>query len=393
MDVSELIRSANEVRFDVTGAGSTYRTWFRFTEERDLDLSGSPALTATLIPALASREDLAITGSVDGVLREGASTAQDVLLAWDREQHPRHPRFRPVEVTVDAEPAPASQTETDSQKGTACFFSGGLDSFYSVVKHRDELTALVFAVGFDVMLDDAELAGVVLPELRAAAAEIGLPLIEITTNLRGMGEHFRCGWGPDYHGAALATLANLLSPTFSKILIPSTRTYARLEPWGSHVLLDPLWSTRSLSIIHDGAEATRVDKIRAVADDAAAQRFLRVCHHNHGLGVYNCGECEKCVSTAVSAIAAGVLGKFETLPRPSWNAIASAEIPPGPAIHWRDSLRVLRTARRERTLQRAVDVALARNTLAWPLRRTRARVEWAARHPRQVYQRLSPTPS
>jgi hypothetical protein len=63
-----------------------------------------------------------------------------------------------------------------------------------------------------------------------------------------------------YHGAALAAVALLFQDRLGKILIPPTYSYADLLPWGSHPLLDPLWSTEQTTIEHEGCEATRVEK-------------------------------------------------------------------------------------------------------------------------------------
>ena len=38
-------------------------------------------------------------------------------------------------------------------------------------------------------------------------------------------------------------------------------TYAHLGPLGSHPLLDPLWSSEDVELVHDGCEATRLDKL------------------------------------------------------------------------------------------------------------------------------------
>ncbi len=388
MRVGAVTRSGNEVGFAVDADRSSYDVWFRFAGDvPPLDLSGSPALVATVIPALAAHEDLSVDGPVDERLLGNVATAQDVLIAWDRELHPRHPRFGRGRIEASVR-AGVEKDVSEASRGTACFFSGGLDSFYSVVKHRSEITALVFAIGFDVMLDDVELAELVLPELRAAAAALELPPIEITTNLRGLGEHFRCGWGPDYHGSALGTLANLLSPQFSRVIVPSSRTYAHLEPWGSHVVLDPLWSTSRLEIVHDGAEATRVDKIRLIAPDEVATRFLRVCHHNYGLDVYNCGRCEKCVSTALSARAAGVAASFSTLPQPSAAAILGTSAAPGPTMHWKDTLQDLLRSGRDRQLQALIGMTVGWNTVAEPIRRARRRADWVLKNPGDVYRRV-----
>ena len=42
-------------------------------------------------------------------------------------------------------------------KRVGCFFSGGGDSFYSFLKHRTEITDLIFIHGFDISLANLEL--------------------------------------------------------------------------------------------------------------------------------------------------------------------------------------------------------------------------------------------
>ncbi len=46
---------------------------------------------------------------------------------------------------------------SDLASGIACFFSGGVDSFYTLLKHREEITHIIFVHGFDIALEDHSL--------------------------------------------------------------------------------------------------------------------------------------------------------------------------------------------------------------------------------------------
>ena len=63
--------------------------------------------------------------------------------------------------------------------------------------------------------------------------------------------------------------------------------------FGSHPLLDPLWSTETLAFVHDGCEANRMEKVRRIAESPLLLEGLRVCVDDRGPDVYNCGSCWK----------------------------------------------------------------------------------------------------
>lgn len=89
------------------------------------------------------------------------------------------------------------------------------------------------------------------------------------------------------------------------MVIPSSWPYRRLLPWGSNPLIDALWSNGPLEFLHDGAEASRMDKLRFVCRMPSAMRHLRVCP-DFTRGAYNCGECEKCRRTLLALRLLGV---------------------------------------------------------------------------------------
>jgi hypothetical protein len=118
------------------------------------------------------------------------------------------------------------------------------------------------------------------------------------------------------HGAALAAVALGIQGFWGRAYIPATQDYANMYPTGSHPLLDPMWSTESVRIINDGAEATRIQKVQwKIACSDVALRHLRVCWENRD-SKYNCGRCEKCIRTMVNLEIAGVLKECRSFDRP-----------------------------------------------------------------------------
>ncbi|QTI71856.1 hypothetical protein J6U32_22225 [Gordonia polyisoprenivorans] len=235
--------------------------------------------------------DLTIEGAVDPVALENAGKAQRVLAEW----YPRH--LAPADIHAGQGPtAPRAD-------GVGCFFSGGVDSFYSALTHLDRLTHLVFVLGFDIMNDEA-LATQALDSARSAAAELGKPLIEVRTTLRSaFGDVARVPWGWIFHGPALAHVATALSPVLGTVIVPSSYSTGNMHRWGSHPELDSLWSTSAVTLEHDATDVTRFEKVRAISRSATAMKNLRVCWENRD-GRFNCGRCSKCLRTKLELLVA-----------------------------------------------------------------------------------------
>ena len=259
---------------------------------------GNLCLAIGLMPAMRRGQELVIEAPVSEELLRNADTLQQIYHRWYRD-----PLFEKIKIHAQAAESPTGQGD-----GTACFFSGGVDSLHSVQLHREEITELVFVHGFDIPPGEIGQAELVRHQLEDAADAIGLPVTEVWTDLRTFSEQ-HCWWGYHYFGAALAAVAQLLSPKNKRTYIPGSCAYEMLLPWGSHVLTDPLWSTDPHQIIHDGAGFTRMDKTEDLASWEIAQRFLRVCWEGPP-GSYNCGKCEKCSRTQAALRACGKLDKF-----------------------------------------------------------------------------------
>jgi 7-cyano-7-deazaguanine synthase in queuosine biosynthesis len=259
--------------------------------ESDVPLADTPqwSIPLRLVKAVADGE-AANLGSVSPLLASNLETIRDIYAAWIDGGHQIPLAF---ELSPDVS-APSNDI--------SLFFSGGADSFYSLIKHRNEVKNLVLVHGFDVPLADTKTFELTETQARNAARLFGKRLIVVRTNLHWEQPSVPGGWGM-YHGAALAAIAHALAPNHGKMYIASSYSYAELHSWGSHPLLDPLWSTEAVQIVHDGGE-TRMDKLRVLVQYPEVLARLRVCWENPGN--YNCGLCEKCVRTMLGLRALGV---------------------------------------------------------------------------------------
>jgi hypothetical protein len=262
--------------------------------------SGDAALAASLLPAMRWGGTLEMDAPVSPRLLSNLDGIEHAFLAHSK-------RLRPVKVV--APPAPFAAAGPD--RGVACFFSGGVDSFYSVLRHRDEITHLVFVHGFDIPLAETGLRERVSARLRLAAAELGLPLIEVETSARPFAER-HVDWDREYYGPLLASVALFLSPMFRKVYIASTFAPDPDVFSASSPGVDPLWSTVEVEIVHD-TQAPRIDKVAAISRSPVALRHLRVCWENRG-GAYNCGRCRKCLLAMACLRIVGALDRCEAFP-------------------------------------------------------------------------------
>jgi hypothetical protein len=281
--------------------------------------TASAFLAAGLFPAMKFGSDLRIEGAVSPKLLRATNTVQDIIKAW-------FPEYTSISIKTEI----SDCIESSEQRGVGAFFSGGMDAFYTLLKHRDEITTLIFVHGFDIQLYKYEFRKRASKSVKDVAAAFNKVMVEVETNLPEWLENLSPSFipaGGDAHGAVLASIALLLSPQLKKVYIPSSYPYNNLNPCGSHVLLDPLWSTEDVEIVHDGCEATRVDKAALVAQSDIALRNLRVCLFKPEDGL-NCEQCEKCLRCMAALRAVGALDRCATFRHKlDLRKLAEVEIP------------------------------------------------------------------
>ncbi|MFP4438859.1 MAG: hypothetical protein ACLFVO_16585 [Chloroflexaceae bacterium] len=312
------------------------------------------AVAAALLPAMRQGWAIQTEEPISARVRAAIPDIEDIIHAWDSS-------YKKVSLIL---PDTSYINSTRNDRGTGVFFSGGMDSFYTFLKNKDRVDALIFVLGFDVALDNHHLKQKVTTAIRQAAEQFNLPLIEVETNLRDFSDRY-VSWDLA-HGAALASVALLLGAEMHKIYIPASDSYADLMPCGSHPLLDPLWSTEALQIIHDGCEAKRVQKAAIVAQNDVALQTLRVCWKNPD-SAYNCGRCEKCLRTMVNLYAVGALNRcptFEVALDP--RRIARMRVGDDILAYWKENLAAVKQRGSSPALEAAIRAATRK---AGPVRR------------------------
>ncbi len=140
--------------------------------------------------------------------------------------------------------------------------------------------------------------------------DLGKTLVPVVTNVRQVGARL-APWTM-MHGAALASVALALGSAIRRLTIASSATYDTIYPWGTHPLLDPLWATETITVVHDGCEKSAIEKLHDIIVSDLVLQTLRVCP---GYGPeYNCGRCNKCMRTMVDLLLAGRLQRAQTYP-------------------------------------------------------------------------------
>jgi hypothetical protein len=363
------VRVRGEVKYQSGGPPEVY--WFEVPERCApfLSTSGNLWLVALLPLAATLGEPLRICLPVDRTLFEGAQEVTRVWECWFSGARSRSANTAGVNVAPHPVSIEADTLQADDQTPgrVASFFSGGVDSFFTLLSHSDPshpageipIDDLLCVWGLDVPLTNPTAFGRMRDTLQRAADEIGKELIDISTNIR----ETRFGlvdWGYMGHGCALISAAFVLEQRFRKLLIPSAGGYHDLAPWGTHPLTDPLLSTRRTQAIHDGAACNRVEKTHYISQSALAMRSLRVCWRSQS--DQNCGVCEKCYRTMITLALLGALERCSTFPgsKVETDKVARIYCGDGHIIERYQDIRELAVAKGRTDLTKAIDYCMHR---------------------------------
>jgi hypothetical protein len=306
----------------------------------ELSSSADAFLVAALIPAMLSGRTLVVESPVSRRLLEMLPDAQNLLNIW-------WPNLRPIE--IEAEAAPPATTKAT---GEGVFFSLGVDSFYTLMQNQGSLTHLITVKGYDVADLEGPLWAEIVKNSQRVAENFSMELIEVETNVQDL-RRKGAGWMM-IHGAALASVGHVLADDVGRATISASQMNYFLTPWGTHPLLDSLWSSDRVEIAHFGA-VSRIKKTVALADEPLALETMRVCLYSDG-SQYNCGSCAKCIGVMLVLLARGRLERAETFPhRVDPNDIKKLDLStPWLAYYFREILELLRDAKADPQLIGAV---------------------------------------
>ena len=307
------------------------RLRFRLHGEGPLDHSGTPFVPLASVLGAWAGVDVVVDAPVDLAAVAGARRAiavQSDFWGW---------RVPEIDAPAAVDAGPATQAagapgtrpgDPGDGRGVGLFFTRGVDSTSALLTGGGAVTHLL---GIDWV--DPPLAGdataAVWAGTSGAAAERGLPLLRLSTDLRGVTEPLP-GWNHT-HVPAMAGFALLLAPQVGEVWIAASEGSSTTQRWPSHEASDPLWSSSSVAIVHRYPVAGgRYDRTAVLAGDDWAMRWLKVCYQRPGDG--NCGRCAKCLTTmaALELLGRGdaIEGSFDAplTPEAVWAAAADPPI-------------------------------------------------------------------
>jgi hypothetical protein len=284
---------------------------------QDLSCDPQAFLVGSILPAMRHGEErIAVDAAICPELRNGLLTAMDWLCAW----------YGPPRKPVRIETRPGVRYPRSGREARAAsFLSGGLDSLATLranrldypLDHPGSIKDCLLLHGFDIgghkgadgKLETFERA---VDALSALAEDAQVTLIPVYTNLRHLDDSDRFSLY-EFHAAMLTSVVHVLTKRLTRIYIGSSHNLPRLEPWGSHPLLDPNYGSAELQVWYDGLRFSRLDKAELIADWDAALENIRVCTENP-TDRLNCGRCEKCMRTMLELLAVGSLDRATAFP-------------------------------------------------------------------------------
>lgn len=307
-DTPGCVRATASINFD---DGRSTSLWVdvpaNYTDA--LSISGNPWLVAMLPVAARCGERVQLTLPVDALLLENLRGVVATWRGWYPDLH---------EVSISCPVAAAESKGTTTATNRAAFFSGGIDSYFTIARRLPgnpyglpvvgQVEDLITVWGFDVGVHDEREFLPMAARLGESAEHLGLNHLVVRTNLREFDSVYQRRWGPLTFGLGLAFIGLMMEQRIGELVIGSSYPFGALVPWGSHPMVDPLFSTSHLKVSHDGASYTRIGKTALVGKLPVSGADLHVCQAS---GVDNCSACEKCYRTMVAIDILGQRGHFQ----------------------------------------------------------------------------------
>jgi hypothetical protein len=267
-------------------------------------------------------------------------------------------------------------------------FSRGVDSTFAAAVERAEPGPI------DVLVHCRWLAGrmsdrtAALDRQRAEdlAGLLGRRLVGVEV----AGQRFTGRFVPwtDAHGAVLAGVGLALSGAVRSVVVPGTDSFDSLVPYGSHPLVERLYSTEAVEVQHDDHLFARADKVGLLVDQRPdLLGLLVVCYAEDRAD--NCGRCGKCLLTMAALQAAGApIDAVEGFPAAvDLDVVRSLGMSPLQSrLHWIAVMRALPPDGTGGELRAAIGEALRRSARPGLRRRFDDTLAWArgrrgSRHP------------
>ncbi len=205
-------------------------------------------------------------------------------------------------------------------EGAIAFFSGGVDSFDTLIRHKDEKLLLMSVWGADISLQNKKGFQRVEEHLKKTALEYGTEWVTVKSEFREfinynvLGEkikHSRDNWWHGFqHGIGIIAHSAPIAYLMKKATIYLASSLTAEDKGVISCASDPDIDNRlcfcGCNVWHDGYDYKRQQKVENILKYAAKSKRniqLRVCWETQG-GT-NCCKCEKCFRTMLEIYAEG----------------------------------------------------------------------------------------
>lgn len=220
--------------------------------------------------------------------------------------------YMPIEID-----APFDGTILPSANAVGASLSGGVDSFYTLLKNigcQEKSFNITHVTFFNAGASGAhggdwarERYRRRIEWIQEVALQYNLRMVCVDTNIN---EFLQQDHEPTNTFRTLA-IPLILEKLFSKYYFASSYQFenfrfAYMDTAYYDLLNLPCISTENLTFLLDGAEASRCNKLKFIAQERTVQEKLNVCTAE----VHNCGKCDKCRRTILGLYAVGALDKF-----------------------------------------------------------------------------------
>jgi hypothetical protein len=273
-----------------------------------------------LLPAMQHGEKrLSIHGALCPQLRDGLEVVIGYMRMWYGAEKPH------IRIEADVQ---QKRLQAEPSRRAALFFSGGLDSLFSLrdnhlrypPSHPAYYKIGIIIYGFNTESDNRpgtfESA---VKALSQVTSDEKISLLPVYTNLRSL-DNSTSFFLDMFHGAALGAVSHALSTMLHSVAISASDSIPELTfferetfiPFGSNPSIDTNYSSFDLSIRNVGLTKGRVAKARLIAQWPIGLDNIRVCQIQYPGA--NCGSCEKCIRTMLELTAVGALNRSASFP-------------------------------------------------------------------------------
>lgn len=226
-----------------------------------------------------------------------------------------------------------------SGKGVMTGCSGGVDSFYTMLRYQEEsvpnyaLTHVLFNNISTADNDEGRIRALFekdIIEKRAIAEELGLIPVMLFTNLYSFykSQHIYNYYFASQYISAPYALGRLISKYYfsSGVSVSDFSIDPKKIKDGAYFDLFSLncFSNEYMSIYSAGSEVSRFDKTRFIANNSTVKKHLQVCSEEQYLHFYeqnpnrkleslNCGCCGKCTRTITTLYSLDCLDEYKDI--------------------------------------------------------------------------------